>query len=420
MNCRMTRGVYLRANGEINCYCSTGEQVTLTHLPLDRDDWNFVNDFYMRGRFSGLRKDMARGVLPFPVQCVKCNYLLPHDSFDADAVDTEIEWLHAEAAAVCNLRCPFCVHGIPLEERTYTRPKPHILPRELYSKMLRDVKDAGMNFKWMYFSGRGEPGLHPQLWEMVTESKDMFDTNFLINTNGNIPYNDAIVDSGLDKIKIALDSLDQETYARYRRGGEVDTLLKLTRGIADRKAALGVKNPTIIWQIVLFDYNDSDEHLERYQRVAQEMGVDRIRLVFTYTEGFSSRRPSDVPMLFPDIEVLDSTQRDNLPLEDLERRLANLKDAPDLGHAMSLASRIMKWFNLGVEDRDAYNAYANLPPYAPELLRLREGDPLLDKYVGGFVQTMETLVRVYETMPDCGDAARMCADWAKRMPGGRS
>jgi len=34
MNCRMSRGIYLRANGEINCYCSTGEQITLAKLLL--------------------------------------------------------------------------------------------------------------------------------------------------------------------------------------------------------------------------------------------------------------------------------------------------------------------------------------------------------------------------------------------------
>ncbi|WP_147819483.1 radical SAM protein [Salidesulfovibrio onnuriiensis] len=219
MNCRMTRGIYLRANGEINCYCSTGEQVTLDMLPLDRSNWHFVDDHYLKGRFRQIRTAFSKESLPFPDQCAKCNYLASQESFDASLVEREVEWLHIEPAAVCNLRCPFCVHGIPSGERTWARPKPHLLPRILYTKLLDDLKDRNMNVRWMYFSGRGEPGLHPEIWDMVAEAKSKMDTNFLVNTNGNIPYDDMIVDSGLDKIKIALDSLDPDTYSRYRRGG---------------------------------------------------------------------------------------------------------------------------------------------------------------------------------------------------------
>ena len=62
-------------------------------------------------------------------------------------MESEIEWAHIEPCAVCNLRCPFCVHGVPLEKRTWSRPKPHILPRALYSKMLDDLSAKGMNIR---------------------------------------------------------------------------------------------------------------------------------------------------------------------------------------------------------------------------------------------------------------------------------
>ncbi len=52
MDCRMGRGIYLRANGEINCHCSTEEQVALAELPLEGEDWNFMHDF-SRIYFSG-------------------------------------------------------------------------------------------------------------------------------------------------------------------------------------------------------------------------------------------------------------------------------------------------------------------------------------------------------------------------------
>ncbi len=407
MDCRMTRGIYLRANGEINCYCSTGEQITVAQLPLDHLDFNFVDDFYYRGNFQHIRDCMNDHKLPFPVYCLKCNYLNPFGQFEREKVRTEIEWFHIEAMSACNLKCPFCVHGIPAEKRSFIRKGPSKLPVPLYNKVLQDIADAGLRLKWMYFSGRGEPGLHPQVWDMVKTAKTLFDTNFLVNTAGNIPYDDKIVDSGLDKIKIAFESLDQETYSRYRVGGHVEIPLELTRKIADRKTRVRSKTPEIIWQYVLFNFNDSDEELINYQVKALEYGVDRLRVIHTWTKNFSTRKPDDFPRIFPNIEFIDCYERGyGIPLNVLQTELDNALQTNNIRHYISLIARIFHWLEWDTENRDEYDHFATLSLCDDEIFKRRNDGNMVEGYKSILKRCLLELSNAYRQNGFAGESQR--------------
>jgi MoaA/NifB/PqqE/SkfB family radical SAM enzyme len=395
MNCRMTRGIYLRANGEINCYCSTGEQISLAQLPLHDFNFNFIGDYYLNHSLQHIRQSFQDDKLPFPAYCLKCNYLEPFGEFEWAKVSSEIEWAHLEAAAACNLRCPFCVHGIPFNRRKYTRNGPRILPTDLYDKIIRDIAAAGMNIKWMYFSGRGEPGLHPDLWPMVATGKECFDTNFLVNTNGNIAFDDRIVHCGLDKIKIAIDSIDAATYARYRVNGDLQKVIALTEKIANARAKRVGAKPEIIWQKVMFSFNDSDEELVAYQRKALSCGVDTIKFVYTWTKDFSKRRPKDLPRIFPNIEILDTLAKSNLTVAEMDYEIKSLPAKEDVPGIIRFIGRILHWFELGTEDRDHYDSFASLKFSDERLYVLRRSDPLADFYRMALKDSMVKLSEVY-------------------------
>ena len=302
MYCRMIRGGYLRANGEMACYCGPGEEVTLAQVPTDHTNFNFIEDIYKNGPHQNVRDNMQRSVLPYPSICLKCFYLDPFGQHQMEKFSSEIEWMHMEATSMCNLRCSFC---IPMDERPKFRKKPHYIPRAMYEKIIDDIVAAGMNLKWSYFSGRGEPGLHRDLWTMVKYAKDRLDTNFLVNTNGNINFNELIVESGLDKIKIAIDGVDQEKYASYRRGGKIQRLFDLTSSIVEHRNKLGVKNPWIIWQYVVFSHNDSEDELRRIQEIATDLGVDQLLFVNTYTANYSNVDFDSIPRIHPNVEFKD-------------------------------------------------------------------------------------------------------------------
>lgn len=420
MNCRMTRGIYLRANGEINCYCSSGEQVTLAQLG-PREGRGFVEREYRRGRFRLIREEMGAGRLPFPDHCLKCSFLSPLESFDPSLVGREVEWLHVEPSARCNLRCPFCVHGRPGRPWLASRPGPHELSPRLYRELLEDLRRHDLALRWSYFSGRGDPGTHPGCWDLARATKEIFPgTDLLVCTNGNFPYRDAIVDSGLDKIKIALDSLDQGTYARYRVGGSVERLLELTRRIVARKRETGRATPLVVWQKVVFDFNDSPEELLAYQRAALEHGVDRVRLVLSFTKNFSNVRPTGMEWIFPDVEIKDTWHRTNVGLDELEESRRGAVAAGGVDRHVKNVNDILHWLELGMESRDAYNAYAVLPLDDPRLYAPREDDPRFEAFMGILRESYGDLAGIYARR-GWGDHAGRFERYAESVPraGGR-
>ncbi len=393
MKCRMTRGIYLRANGDLPCYCSTGEQISLGRVPFDSEDYNFVNDLYFNDKMKYVRDSFEAGIIPFPKYCLKCNYLDPFHRYESDLLDTEIEWAHIEPGVACNLACPYCIHGAQSQNKLVR----HFLPTEIYEKMVDDIANAGMTIKWMYFSGRGEPGLHRHLWDMVAYAKQRLDTNFLVNTNGNIPYQDAIITSGLDKIKIALDSLDQDVYATYRINGKVDRILKLTEQIARRKKELGVTNPEIIWQKVMFDFNDSQEELIEYQEKALALGVDKLRIFYTFTENLSKKTPAEFPAVFPNIEYHNPVDHALIDRDTVYRTLDDENTENRLGELIWLVSRLLSWYNLGGTNRYEFNDYANMELSNPELYRKKIDHPHCNEYRGVISDCFDRISKIYKS-----------------------
>jgi len=396
MNCRMTRGIYLRANGEINCYCSTGEQISLVKLPLDGCNYNFVTDYYYKNKFKNIRDSIINEKLPFREYCLKCHYLDPFEKFDANKVNTEIEWVHIEATAICNLKCPFCIHGIPKKERKYSRPDPKLLPVGLYNKIIEDISSNGMNIKWMYFSGRGEPGLHPDLWRMVDIAKNKLDTNFLVNTNGNIVYDDMIVDSGLDKIKIAFDSHNQKIYSHYRINGRVNRLLKLTRMIAERKIAAKVKTPEIIWQRLMFNFNDSDEELIEYQKLAMDYGVNTLWIIYSWTDNRTLRTIDSFPKKFPNIKFIDYAEWANISMEVLNAELEKSTSENTIASYLSVIRLIMNWLKYGTVNRDRYDEFANLPISDKRIFDNIQNNPYVDDIKQAIKRSIYELSKLYK------------------------
>ena len=357
----MIRGIYLRCNGELACYCGPGEEVVLGNLPHHDSQYNFIKDFYKNDGHNFVRDCMTNNILPYPGICLKCIYLEPYLFPKEELIEKEIEWMHIEATSQCNLDCTFC---IPLKDRKSFRKKPHYIPFEMYEKVINDIAAHGMSVKWMYFSGRGEPGLHKKIWSMVKLAKEQLDTDFLVNTNGNIPFSELIVDSGLDKIKIAIDGTDQHSYETYRRRGKLDKILRLTKSISDRKRALGIKTPKIIWQYILFTHNDSLEVLSKIQEMAQDLEVDEILFKTTFTHNYSTLDITSIPEVHSNIQLLDikgMVVTSELEIGEKIAKINELKQTHDweiiLPYGIDISKNIFRRFILGIERKQIYNEY---------------------------------------------------------------
>ena len=117
----------------------------------------------------------------------------------------------------CNLSCPNCSTGSGLmqRERGY-------MDIVLFNKILNELGPYLYNIN-LYF--QGEPMLHPLFYLFIGTSQV---PNTVVSTNGHylsVENSEKIAVSGLKKLIISLDGIDQKTYSAYRVNGKVDTVI---------------------------------------------------------------------------------------------------------------------------------------------------------------------------------------------------
>ncbi|MBD3413248.1 MAG: radical SAM protein, partial [Candidatus Aminicenantes bacterium] len=119
---------------------------------------------------------------------------------------------HVSPSGLCNLRCEVCPTHDP-----ETKGK-GLLPFHTYKKF---IDEAGDYLIYIILWSWGEPLLNPDIYKMFhyAEQKGI---RTVTSTNFNkFSRKDAqeMVGSGLDALIIAADGTTQESYSKYRRGG---------------------------------------------------------------------------------------------------------------------------------------------------------------------------------------------------------
>lgn len=127
----------------------------------------------------------------------------------------------------CNLNCPHCTSGsgIMLRKRGF-------MDIDLFKKIMKELNPYLYNVN-LYF--QGEPMLHPLFFSFVD---NCLKTNAVVSTNGHYLTKDnseKIVRSGLNKLIISLDGIDQKTYSVYRVNGSVKCVIEGLGNVANAK-----------------------------------------------------------------------------------------------------------------------------------------------------------------------------------------
>jgi radical SAM protein with 4Fe4S-binding SPASM domain len=186
-----------------------------------------------------------------------------------------------EPTTSCNLRCPECPSGL----RQFSRNTGKI-SLELYQDII-DQLHQDLFYLILYF--QGEPYLHPLFFRMAeyARKKNIYTAT---STNAHFLTDNLArktVESGLDRIIISLDGLDQETYEKYRVGGNLEKVIEGTKNLVRWKRELKSKTPFIILQFIVFRTNE--HQVGQVRKLAEELGVDKLELktaqVYNYEEG---------------------------------------------------------------------------------------------------------------------------------------
>jgi radical SAM protein with 4Fe4S-binding SPASM domain len=124
----------------------------------------------------------------------------------------------------CNLRCPECASGSGQMER-----ERGFMDLELFKMIIAELKPYLYSLN-LYF--QGEPLLHPGFASFIRNSGNI---RSVISTNGHFLSEEnceKLAESGLRKLIISLDGLDQDSYSAYRISGNVDTVMDGIKNIS--------------------------------------------------------------------------------------------------------------------------------------------------------------------------------------------
>lgn len=124
--------------------------------------------------------------------------------------------LHMFVSFYCNFKCDYCLHSLSEQELMKKNFKKQYMDYSVFKKAIDDATLFGENIKALIFAGHGEPLLNKDIDKMVAYAKQSkkFDRVEIV-TNGILltkEMSDRLINSGLDRLRISLQGLDEEKY----------------------------------------------------------------------------------------------------------------------------------------------------------------------------------------------------------------
>ena len=164
----------------------------------------------------------------------------------------------------------------------------------------RVVTEAGPSVERIDLFNYGEPFLYRHLVEALRHIRlTLPATTVAISTDGmqvREAVEAAIVQEQLvDWLIFSIDGCDEESYRRYRVRGSFDTAF--ANLVRFHRHARGT-SIRVIWQYVVFRWNDRDDQFQRALKMAEEYGIP-IHFDFAHTWGRSRRRADELRYLTP-------------------------------------------------------------------------------------------------------------------------
>jgi radical SAM protein with 4Fe4S-binding SPASM domain len=167
----------------------------------------------------------------------------------------------------------------------------------------------------LYF--QGEPFLHPGFCEMVRYAVDQ---NIYTATSSNAHYFDKntakkVVDSGLDRLIISVDGTTQESYAKYRIGGDLEKVRKGIYNLLEEKKRQKSRKPYMMLQFLVFKFNESE--MGEMERWGKEIGI---KVNFKTAQIYDHKNNGD---LIPDSPMLSRYVLDKEGKYEINNRFYN-------------------------------------------------------------------------------------------------
>jgi pyruvate-formate lyase-activating enzyme len=209
----------------------------------------------------------------------------------ADRIRRAIPLLDTKTAERFGRRGALLLRGRIPRSRTGT------LPIRVLKKL---VTEAGPAIERVNLASYGEPFLYGRLVEALRHIRsELPKAEIAFSTNGMRipePVEETIVrERLLDCLVFSIDGCEEESYRRYRIGGRFDVAFSNLVRFHRHAAGTGIR---VIWQYVVFRWNDRDGQFKRAIAMAEGHGIP-IWFDFARTWGRSRRCPDEFRHLVP-------------------------------------------------------------------------------------------------------------------------
>jgi MoaA/NifB/PqqE/SkfB family radical SAM enzyme len=188
-------------------------------------------------------------------------------------VEKEPVCIYFEVTNRCNLLCTTC-------PRTFEQLEPE---KDMSWELFTSIVDQSHDLKRAVLHGVGEPMLVKSLPQMVRYLKNR-SVYVLFNTNGtllNEKNGQALIDAGLDELRVSLDAAEPSAFQMVRGKDMFDRIVRNVRRFRQMQREQGMESPRVsLW---LTGLRETLDQLEGFVRVAESVDVREIylqRLVF--------------------------------------------------------------------------------------------------------------------------------------------
>ncbi|MDH5523657.1 MAG: radical SAM protein [Desulfobulbaceae bacterium] len=173
----------------------------------------------------------------------------------------------------CNLRCVMCRRTQEIKKGIF-QDTPGDMDFEIYKKIIDEVASKGGYA--VHLSGDGEPLFHKDIIKMIRYAREKNILDLFMHTNATLLFEDVaaeLIDAGLTRLIISIDSHTKDTYESIRVGANFDVVVKNIRTLMKMKREKGLKYPFVRVQAV--DMNNNYEVRQQYDEFFSEI-VDSI------------------------------------------------------------------------------------------------------------------------------------------------
>ncbi len=338
MDCIINRAMFLRANGTLPCWCDGGISINLQSFDRNID---YARDVFLGPAYTRIREHLQDNRLPFPDKCSRCSLLEPNKPYDASfARDKVIDVIQIEPSMACQLECPSCW---PKKDRKIVLPKTDaghlILDPAVLEKVLTDLHLGGVTVRNFMLVGHGDPLANRHVWKMIELIRTLFPKSWIsLTTHACYDFRPEMAQAGLSELVCSIDGVDQESYEKYRIGGNFERAFRFMSDFTAAAKAAG-RPLQVTWQYIVFEHNDTDAQLLRAQELARQAGISRLYFVITWLGPASKKifETRDISILPGGVPVDVSSNK--VSVLDLEQGIESLnRDLGQGNHAQVIES----------------------------------------------------------------------------------